>query len=102
MGAGWWEGLLCMGAGWWEGLLCMGAGWWEGLIRLRLTPSGHLRYARCPAALRALSNEGFESKPPYPPNKRGLRALLSHSWIVIKRTSSGVRFFLWVAVQGRS
>ncbi|MES9894691.1 MAG: hypothetical protein ABW141_07315 [Candidatus Thiodiazotropha endolucinida] len=23
----------------------MGAGWWEGLIRLRLTPSGRLRYA---------------------------------------------------------
>ncbi|MEW8305998.1 MAG: hypothetical protein AB2695_02760, partial [Candidatus Thiodiazotropha endolucinida] len=46
------------------------------MIRLRLTPSGRLRYARCPAALRTWSNEGFESKPPYPPNEKGTEGLL--------------------------
>ncbi|MEW8354117.1 MAG: hypothetical protein AB2665_09980, partial [Candidatus Thiodiazotropha sp.] len=51
------------------GLLGLGAGWGEGLIRLRLTPAGRLRCARRLAALRAWSNEGFESNPPYPPNK---------------------------------
>ncbi|MEW8510093.1 MAG: hypothetical protein AB2608_04610, partial [Candidatus Thiodiazotropha sp.] len=44
-----------------------------GITRLlrRLAPAGRLRCARRSAALRAWSNEGFESNPPYPPNKQG-------------------------------